>query len=111
MPDAGAFLAVATLEDDPDDVEVAVPRDAGAVLATVVLPAATLSGPDVPVEVPLLTVVLPAVVLPDDCVRETVELPLNDDLYFEELMKRVKTSRRKDPVANDGAATDLDGTY
>ena len=42
---------------------------------------------------------------------ETVELPLNDDLYFEELMKRVKTSRRKDPVANDGAATDLDGTY
>ncbi|MBE6713510.1 MAG: Gfo/Idh/MocA family oxidoreductase [Ruminococcaceae bacterium] len=42
---------------------------------------------------------------------ETVELPLNDDLYYEELMKRVKTSRRKAPVKDSGAAVDLDGTY
>ena len=42
---------------------------------------------------------------------ETVELPLNDDLYYEELMKRVKTSRRKAPAADNGVAADLDGTY
>ncbi len=42
---------------------------------------------------------------------ETVDIPLNDDLYYEELMKRVKTSRRKDPVVDDGKVTDLDGTY
>ena len=42
---------------------------------------------------------------------ETVELPLNDDLYYDELMKRVKTSRRKAPATDNGVAADLDGTY
>ena len=42
---------------------------------------------------------------------ETVDIPLDDDLYYEELMKRVKTSRRKAPVNNDGKVADLDGTY
>ena len=99
MPDAGAFLAVATLDDDPDDVEVAVPRDAGTVLVTVVLPAATFSGPDVPVAVPLLTAVLPAVVLPDDCVREAVELPLPVAFLLIVLFDP-RPPRSDDPLAN-----------
>ena len=99
VPDAGAFLAVATLEDDPEDVEVAVPLDAGDVLVTVVLLAATLSGPDVPVEVPLLTVVLPAVVLPDDCERETVELPL-PAVFLLIVLFDPRPPRSDDPLAN-----------
>ena len=38
-----------------------------------------------------------------------VSLPIDDDLYYEELMKRVKTSRRKEGVA--AVLTDLEGTY
>ena len=41
---------------------------------------------------------------------ETVSLPIDEDLYYEELMKRVKTSRRKEAVESDGV-TDLEGTY
>ena len=41
---------------------------------------------------------------------ETVSLPLDEDLYYEEWMKRVKTSRRKEAVESDGV-TDLEGTY
>ncbi len=39
-----------------------------------------------------------------------VTLPLDDELYYEELMKRVKTSRRKETVTNASPA-DLTGTY
>lgn len=39
----------------------------------------------------------------------TVELPFDDDLYYEELMKRVKTSRRKENV--QAVVADLSGTY
>ncbi|MCI8590167.1 MAG: Gfo/Idh/MocA family oxidoreductase [Clostridiales bacterium] len=38
-----------------------------------------------------------------------VELPLDEDLYYEELAKRVKTSRRKDNAISTFA--DVDGTY
>jgi len=38
-----------------------------------------------------------------------VELPLDEDQYYEELAKRVKTSRRKDNVTSTFA--DVDGTY
>ncbi len=41
---------------------------------------------------------------------ETITLPINEDLYYEELMKRVKTSRRKEVAESDGVV-DLDGTY
>lgn len=41
---------------------------------------------------------------------QEVTLPIDEDLYFEELQKRVKTSRRK-TTANGGAVTDLEGTY
>jgi len=41
---------------------------------------------------------------------KTVELPLNDDEYLEELMKRVKTSRRK-TGSGTGNPADLSGTY
>ena len=39
-----------------------------------------------------------------------IALPLNDDEYFEELMKRVATSRRKES-ASGAAPSNLDGTY
>lgn len=39
-----------------------------------------------------------------------IELPLDEDLYYEELMKRVKTSRRKVAVETS-AVEDLSGTY
>ncbi|MBQ8894278.1 MAG: Gfo/Idh/MocA family oxidoreductase [Clostridia bacterium] len=38
-----------------------------------------------------------------------VELPLDEDLYYEELMKRVKTSRKKDGIS--AAVSDTSGTY
>ena len=40
---------------------------------------------------------------------KTVELPLDGDLYYEELMKRVKTSRRKTATAQVFA--DTSGSY
>ena len=102
MPDAGALLAVVTLDDEPDAVEVvvaALPRDAGDVLVTVVLPAATLSGPEVPAAEPLLAVVLPAVVLPDDCERETVE-PVFPAEFLLTVLLVPKPPRSDDPLAN-----------
>ncbi len=39
-----------------------------------------------------------------------VELPFDDDLYYDELMKRVKTSRRKTTVAS-GTVVDLSDTF
>lgn len=99
MPDAGAFLAVATLVDEPESVEAAFPRDAGDVLVTVVLLAATLSSPDVPAAVPLLTVVLPAVVLPDDCVRETDE-PVFPVEFLLTVLLVPRPPRNDDPLAN-----------
>ena len=39
----------------------------------------------------------------------TVSLPIDDDLYYDELMKRVKTSRRKENVVS--TVTDLEGTF
>ena len=39
----------------------------------------------------------------------TVTLPIDEDLYYEELMKRVKTSRRK--VATKSVVADTSGTY
>ncbi len=38
-----------------------------------------------------------------------VELPFDDELFYEELMKRVKTSRRKECIA--AVTADLSGTY
>ncbi len=38
-----------------------------------------------------------------------VELPFDDELYYEELMKRVKNSRRKDEVV--GGVADTEGSY
>ena len=38
-----------------------------------------------------------------------VELPFDDELFYEELMKRVKTSRRKEDIA--AVTADLSGTY
>ena len=99
MPDAGAFLAVATLVDEPESVAAAFPRDAGDVLVTVVLLAATLSSPDVPAAVPLLTVVLPAVVLPDDCVRETDE-PVFPVEFLLTVLLVPRPPRNDDPLAN-----------
>jgi hypothetical protein len=40
---------------------------------------------------------------------KTVEIPFDEDLFYDELMKRVATSRRKEPVA--GTVADLSGTY
>ncbi|MBQ8752119.1 MAG: Gfo/Idh/MocA family oxidoreductase, partial [Clostridia bacterium] len=40
---------------------------------------------------------------------KTVELPFDDEQYYELLMERVKTSRRKEDVA--AVTADLDGTY
>ena len=40
---------------------------------------------------------------------KTVELPIDADLYYNELMKRVAVSRRKEDIA--GAVADLSGTY
>ena len=37
---------------------------------------------------------------------KTVELPLDEDLYYEELMKRVATSRRKENVKSVVADTE-----
>ena len=37
-----------------------------------------------------------------------VELPFDDELFYEELMKRVKTSRRKEDIA--AVTADLSGT-
>lgn len=42
--------------------------------------------------------------------NETVSFPIDSDEYYEELQKRVKTSRRKEAVA-PAAVTDLEGTY
>lgn len=39
----------------------------------------------------------------------TVTLPIDDDLYYEELMKRVKTSRRKETTVE--VVADTSGTY
>ncbi len=39
-----------------------------------------------------------------------VELPLDEELYYNELMKRVATSRRKDPTTEQ-VAVNLDSTY
>lgn len=41
---------------------------------------------------------------------KTVELPFDEDLYYEELMKRVKTSRRKENVVKV-VADDMSATY
>ena len=40
---------------------------------------------------------------------KTVELPFDDDLYYEELMKRVRTSRRK--TVSTAAFADTSGSY
>ena len=40
---------------------------------------------------------------------KTVELPFDEDLYYEELMKRVATSRRKVNVKS--VMADTDGSY
>ena len=40
---------------------------------------------------------------------KTVQLPLDEDLYYEELMKRVKTSRRKENVTS--VVADTTGSY
>lgn len=40
---------------------------------------------------------------------KTVELPFDEDLYYNELMKRVATSRRKEDIG--GAVADLSATY
>jgi hypothetical protein len=40
---------------------------------------------------------------------QEVKLPFDEDLYYEELMKRVATSRRKVEVASTVA--DTEGTY
>ena len=39
-----------------------------------------------------------------------VEIPFNEDLYYEELKKRIATSRLKENVA-PAAVADLDSTY
>ena len=39
----------------------------------------------------------------------TIELPFDEDLYYDELAKRIKTSRRKENVTNK--VSDVDGTY
>ncbi len=44
-----------------------------------------------------------------DWLGETVTLPLDEDLFYSELMKRVKTSRRKENVK--AAFADTSGTY
>ncbi|MBR4072904.1 MAG: Gfo/Idh/MocA family oxidoreductase [Clostridia bacterium] len=41
--------------------------------------------------------------------NQTVTLPFDEDLFYEELMKRVKTSRRKTNVKN--VTADTEGTY
>jgi hypothetical protein len=53
----------------------------------------------VPVAVPLLTAVLPAVVLPADCVRETVELPMPVAFLLIVLFDP-RPPRSDDPLAN-----------
>lgn len=75
-PEAGALLAAVVLEAELVPV-TAVPllRDAGALLVTVVLFAAALSELVMPVDGFLVTVVLTAPVLPDDCARETEDFP------------------------------------
>ena len=40
---------------------------------------------------------------------KTIELPIDKDLYYSELMKRVATSRRKEDV--DAVVADLSKTY
>ena len=42
-------------------------------------------------------------------IGKAVELPFDEDLYYEELMKRVKTSRRKEAVKS--AVANTEGTY
>lgn len=44
-----------------------------------------------------------------DWLGKTVELPLDEDLYYEELMKRVATSRRK--TGGKAVFVDIGGTY
>ena len=44
-----------------------------------------------------------------DWLGKTVELPLDEDLFYEELMKRVATSRRK--TGANGKVVDVDGTF
>jgi hypothetical protein len=41
--------------------------------------------------------------------NETVTLPIDEDLYYDELMKRVKTSKRKTNVVE--VVGDTSGTY
>ena len=45
-----------------------------------------------------------------DWLGKAVELPLDEDLYYEELMKRVKTSRRKTTEVK-AVVADMDSTY
>ena len=40
---------------------------------------------------------------------KTVELPFDEDLYYEELMKRVATSRRKEGVQS--VMADTEGSF
>ena len=44
-----------------------------------------------------------------DWLGKTVELPLDEEVYYEELMKRVATSRRKDP--KQSVTVDVAGTF
>jgi hypothetical protein len=41
--------------------------------------------------------------------NKTIELPLDENLFYELLMERVKTSRRKENVVS--VVADLSGTY
>jgi hypothetical protein len=41
--------------------------------------------------------------------NSTVTLPIDEELYYEELMKRVRASKRKTTVVN--VVADTDGTY
>ena len=45
-----------------------------------------------------------------DWLGKAVELPIDEELYYEELMKRVSTSRRK-TVETKAAVADMDSTY
>ena len=44
-----------------------------------------------------------------DWLGKTVEIPFSEDLYYEELMKRVATSRRK--VVKEAVIADVEGTF
>ena len=44
-----------------------------------------------------------------DWLGKTVDIPLDEDLYYEELMKRVATSRRK--TVTDAVVADVGNTF